>query len=191
MPEGSKFAIAIDEASVASSKLFPNKFVNINDHPRGLLTPMLQCIASCDIPVVIAGTAFMLQHGQQVQSDIAKGVSKDFLSDFKVFAIEDVKSYIEGYIDLTDCNIEAIDNWKYLEGRPRLSARLVSEIIKAESTNATMPKQEVLEIAVQRTVFAVKQRLMERLSALADKYLNSVDPNDRMKLTLEKLFISC
>ncbi|KAF9404713.1 hypothetical protein BGZ76_006838 [Entomortierella beljakovae] len=195
MSEGSKFAIAIDEASVASSKMFPNKFINNNGHPRGLLTPMLECIARYSMPVIIAGTAFTLQHGQQVQSDIGKGVSGDYLSDFEVFAIEDVKTYVEGYIDLTDCNHEVIDDWKFLEGRPRLSARLVSEIIMTESKlnpTATMTKQEVLESAVKQTVFAVKQRLMERLSTLADKYLTSVDPCDSiMRKTLEKLFISC
>ncbi|KAF9201189.1 hypothetical protein BGZ49_008578 [Haplosporangium sp. Z 27] len=192
MPNGSRFSIAIDEASIAS-KLFDSKFKNVNNHNRGLLTPMLQLLVGINMPVMIAGTAFTLRHGQQIQSGIGKGVSNSYLSEFELLTIDQVKTYIESYLDLSGCDASTIDNWKYLMGRPRLSARLLAEIIEAEKKfGESKSKQYVLEWAVDHTVKAVAGRMQTRLSTLAERYIGSVDPLDRpMQKILEELFVSC
>ncbi|GJJ75042.1 hypothetical protein EMPS_07400 [Entomortierella parvispora] len=181
-----QFAIAIDEATVGSN-LFDGQFKNHKDHGRGILTPLLEHISPYPIPVLIAGTSFTLQHGRKVKSDI------NFISDYKPLSIAEVEAYIQKYLDFSDCDFTAIEEWDYLAGRPRLASRLLLEIVQAENNHGeSQTKQWILEKAVSTTLRAVEGRLKTRLQDLAEKYILSEDPMDSlMKSILEDLFLSC
>ncbi|GJJ78316.1 hypothetical protein EMPS_10675 [Entomortierella parvispora] len=187
-----QFAVAIDEAT-SGSNLFDGLFKNHNDHGRGVLTPLLEFIAPLAIPVLVSGTSFTLRHGEKVLSDIGKGVSENYISDYKPLTMAQVEAYIQRYLDLSGCDFTAIEQWKYLAGRPRLASRLVLEIVQAEENQGkSQTKQWVLEKAVSTTIRAVEGRLTTRLQDLAERCIDSVDPHDSsMRSILEDLFISC
>ncbi|RUS19891.1 hypothetical protein BC937DRAFT_86768, partial [Endogone sp. FLAS-F59071] len=192
LPHGSQLAIAIDEASTAS-KLFYPKFQNIHGKPRGLLMPMLEfLIPSHPIPVVIAGTSFTLKHGDIVESGVGKTTNENIIMDFEMLTIDKVKAYIEHYLDLSGCNIERIEDWKYLAGRPRLAARLLCEIIQGENRGQSVTKQTVLERAVKETVNVISKRLTQGLSFLIKDVIGKRDPVAKIfQSILENIFISC
>ncbi|GJJ78300.1 hypothetical protein EMPS_10659 [Entomortierella parvispora] len=190
-----QFAIAIDEATVGSN-LFDGQFKNHKDHGRGIIAPLLKHIVPYPIPVLIAGTSTTHQphqHGRKVKGDIGKGVSENFISDYKPLSIAEVEAYIQKYLDFSDCDFTAIEEWKYLAGRPRLASRLLLETVQAEKNyGKSQTKQWILEKAVSTALRAVEGRLTTRLQDLAKRYIDSEDPCDSpMKSILEDLFISC
>ena len=171
-----QLVIAIDEASLGN-KLFYSKFKNNNGHDRGLLTPIIYCLPE-NISIVMAGTSFSLRHGDSVISDVGKLISVDYLSDFQTLTIEDVEAYIRSYLNLSDCKIENIENWKYLAGRPQLAARLIYETVQEERHNVTESKQAVLEKAVNKTVMSISEHLKSGLHKLAEECLTKNDPQN-------------
>ena len=187
---------AIDEANVASSKIksLNDKFENRNGHSRGLLTPMLEILDLFDISMVIAGTAFSLKQGSNIQSDIGKGQDIEYLTDFKFMTSENVKTYISQYLNLSHCNIDIkdIENWKYLIGRPRLAARVVVEIINAEKNQNTKTKQDVLEIAVDKTVQVICKAMEKHLEKIVNEEYGKKDISTKsLRDILETLFVNC
>ena len=94
---------------------------------------MVEFLYRQPVSIVIAGTSFSLEQGKSIQSNIGKGITDDYIVNFQTLTIKDVESYLEYYLDLSECNFKDIEEWKYLEGRPRFAARLVLEIIREES----------------------------------------------------------
>ena len=186
---------AIDEANVASTKIksLNGKFENRNGHPRGLLTPMLEVLDLFEVSMVIAGTAFSLKQGDSIQSDIGKGQDAEYLVDFKFMESEDVKTYISQYLDLSECDTNKIDNWKYLTGRPRLTARLVFEVICAEKNpETTKTKQAVLETAVDKTIHIVREAMETHLENVVKEAYGKKDISTKsLREVLENLFVNC
>src|SRR5688572_30480453 len=121
----------------------------MNNHTCGLLTPMIEFLNRRSAPIVIAGTSFSLEQGKCIQSDIGKGVTKDYLVDFQTLTIKEVESYLEYYLDLSGCNFKDIEEWKYLACHPRLAAHLVLEIIHEENASkGNISKQDILKASV-------------------------------------------
>ena len=181
---------AIDEANVASTKIksLNGKFENRNGHQRGLLTPMLEILDLFEVSMVIAGTAFSLKQGDSIQSDIGKGQDAEYLVDFKFMESEDVKTYITQYLDLSECDTD----WKFLTGRPRLAARLILEVIRAEQNLKTKSKQTVLETAVDQTVHVVRKAMETHLENVVKEAYGKNDISTKsLRDILETLFVNC
>jgi transcriptional/translational regulatory protein YebC/TACO1 len=103
---------------------------------------------------------------------------------------DDVEAYIMRYLDLSDCEINKIEDSKYLVDRPRLVARLVKEIIDAE--NPQKSKQAVLETAVNKTVRLVKDEMTCHLEKMATEAYEKEDlRNLALRKILMTLFINC
>ena len=162
---------AIDEANIASTKIdsLNGQFKNRHGKSRGLLTPMLEILDLFEVSMVIAGTAFSLKQGDSIQSDIDKGQDTEYLVDFKFMKIEDVKAYITQYLDLSGCDTDIIENWKYLTGRPQLAARLIFEIICADKNPERKTKQAVLETAVDKTEHIVRKAMETHLENVVNE----------------------
>ena len=185
---------AIDEANVASTKIksLNDKFENQNGHSRGLLTPMLETLDLFEVSMVIAGTAFSLKQGSNIQSDIGKGQDAEYLVDFKFMESEDVQAYITQYLDLSECDTDIIENWKFLTGRPRLAARLILEVIRAEQNLKTKSKQTVLETAVDQTVHVVRKAMETHLENVVKEAYGKNDISTKsLRDILETLFVNC
>jgi hypothetical protein len=152
---------------------------------------MVEFLDRQPVSIVIAGTSFSLEHGKSIQSDIGKGITDDYIVNFQSLTIEEVKSYLEHYLDLSKCNFKDIEEWKYLEGRPRLAARLISEIIREEDiSKGDKNKQDVLKVAIERTLKAVRKRLTETLSNFVKEAYDGIDTHNWIPM-LETLFINC
>ncbi|CAG8470689.1 11402_t:CDS:2 [Funneliformis mosseae] len=181
---------AIDEANAATTIFFGN-FLNHNNHPRGLLTPLITFLGQLRVPIVIAGTSFTLGHGKSIYGDIGKGVTADYLVDFKMLKLEEVESYLERYLDLSECNLKNIEEIKYLAGRPRFAARFVLEIIRLEKNyNRTISKQDVLKQAIKQTIEAISDRLKSTLENIIKDAYDGSDKNG-WKNIMEVLFVNC
>jgi hypothetical protein len=182
---------AIDEANVASKKLFYGDFRSHNGNPRGLLTPIIEILNLLKVSIIVAGTSFSLKQGSEIQSDIGKEDISEIFTDFKPTESENVEAYIKRYLDLSDCDIEKIENRKYLAGRPRLMARLVKEIINAEKWSQES-KQIVLEAAVNKTVLSFANDMMRNLEAIVNEAYEKEDlENVELRKILMTLFINC
>ncbi|CAG8599176.1 3171_t:CDS:2 [Funneliformis mosseae] len=190
LPGQKSLIFAIDESNIASNKLFSGYFININQHPRGLLTPIIEILRLFKISIVISGTAFSLKQGSDIQSDIGKGNEAKYITNFNTTNSKDVEAYIMHYLDLSGCEIDKIVNSKYLVGRPRLVACLVKEIIDAE--NPQESKHVVLETAVNKTVQLVKNGMTCHLEKLAtEAYEKENLRNVALRKILMTLFINC
>ncbi|PKB98129.1 hypothetical protein RhiirA5_465643 [Rhizophagus irregularis] len=191
LPSQKSLIFAIDESNVASNKLFSGYFRNINNNPRGLLTPMIEILRLFEISIVIAGTAFTLKQGSNIQRDIGKGSKAKYIINFNTTASKGVKAYIMRYLELSDCKIDDIEDSKYLVGRPRLMARLIKEIINAEKVSQEN-KQMVLEYAVNKTVQSIKNDMMDHLEVIVNKAYEKEDwENAELRKILMTLFINC
>ncbi|EXX66432.1 hypothetical protein RirG_123830 [Rhizophagus irregularis DAOM 197198w] len=174
LPGQKSLIFAIDESNVASNKLFSGYFRNINNNPRGLLTPMIEILRLFEISIVIAGTAFTLKQGSNIQRDIGKGSKAKYIINFNTTDSKGVEAYIMRYLELSDCKIDDIEDSKYLVGRPRLMARLIKEIINAEKVSQEN-KQMVLEYAVNKTVQSIKNDMMDHLEVIVNKAYEKED----------------
>ncbi|RGB31720.1 hypothetical protein C1646_244867 [Rhizophagus diaphanus] len=182
---------AIDEANVANKKIFHGDFRNSKGKPRGLLTPIVEILNLSNISIIVAGTSFSLKQDSEVQSDIGKENTSVYFTDFKPTEIKDVVDYLKRYLDLSDCDIKKIENSKYLVGRPRLVARLVREIIKAEKV-LRKDKQIVLEDAVNKTVQSAKNDMTRHLEVIVKEAYEKEDlGNKELRNILMTLFINC
>src|SRR5207247_47097 len=104
------------------------------------------------------------------------GITDDYIVNFQTLTIKDVESYLEYYLDLSECNFKDIEEWKYLEGRPRFAARLVLEIIREESiSKEDKNKRDVLKAAVEQTLRAVRKRLTETLNNFVKEAYDGID----------------
>ncbi|RGB23484.1 hypothetical protein C1646_806432 [Rhizophagus diaphanus] len=101
---------AIDEANVASKKLFDGYFRNHSEKLCGLLTPIVEILNLFKILIVVAGTSFSLKQGSEIQSDIGKDNISEFLIDFKTTESKDVEAYVNRYLNLSEWNIKKIEN---------------------------------------------------------------------------------
>ncbi|CAB4423714.1 unnamed protein product [Rhizophagus irregularis] len=113
-------------------------------------------------------------NGSEVQSDIGKENTSEYFTDFKQTEIKDVVDYLKRYLDLSDCDINKIENSKYLVGRPRLVASLVREIIKAEKVSRK-DKQIVLEDAVNKTVQSINNDMTRHLEVIVKEAYEKED----------------
>ncbi|CAB4381252.1 unnamed protein product [Rhizophagus irregularis] len=191
LPGQKSLIFAIDESNVASNKLFSGYFRNINNNPRGLLTPMIEILRLFEISIVIAGTAFTLKQGSNIQSDIGKGSKAKYIINFNTTDSKGVEAYIMRYLELSDCKIDDIEDSKYLVGRPCLMARLIKEIINAEKVSQEN-KQMVLEYAVNKTVQSIKNDMMDHLEVIVNKAYEKEDwENAELRKILMTLFINC
>jgi hypothetical protein len=69
--------------------------------------------------IVISGTSFSLEQGESVLSDVGKGVTNEYLDEFGSFSIENLESYLGSLLELSECDLRSIEEFKYLIGRPR------------------------------------------------------------------------
>ena len=152
---------------------------------------MIEMLRLFEISTVIAGTAFTLKQGSDVQSDIGKGNETKYITNFNTIDSKEVETYITRYLDLSDCELSTIEDSKYLVGRPRLMARLIKEIINAEKVSQEN-KQMVLEYAVNKTVQSIKNDMMDHLEAIAKEAYEKEDFNNKkLRDALMTLFINC
>lgn len=153
---------------------------------------MIEILRLFEISIVIAGTAFTLKQGSDIQSDIGKEINTKYITNFSIIDSKGTESYITRYLDLSDCEIDKIENCKYLVGRPRLVARLVKETIDAEKQNPQESKQVVLETAVNNTVKLIKDGMTRHLETIATEAYEKTDMgNNALKNILMTLFINC
>jgi hypothetical protein len=143
------------------------------------------------ISIIIAGTSFSLKQGSEIQRDIGKENTLEIFTDFATTKSEDVENYINRYLNLSNCNIKVIKNSKYLVGRPRLTARLVKEIINAEKRSQES-KQIVLEAAVNKTVLSFANDMTRNLEVIVNEAYEKEDlGNVELRKILMTLFINC
>ncbi len=71
-------------------------------------------------------------------------------------------------MNLDDCNVDQIPNFKYLVGRRRLLAQILYYIPKYEQMN--LSKQETLEKAINRSVNEARKKLTSRFKDELDKF---------------------
>ena len=153
---------------------------------------MIEILRLFEISIVIAGTAFTLRQGSDIQSDIGKGNRANYIINFNTTDSKGVEAYIMRYLDLSDCKIDDIEDSKYLVGRPRLMARLIKEIINAEKVSQENNKQMVLEYAVNKTVQSIKDDMMDHLEAIVNKAYEKEDwANEELRKIFMTLFINC
>jgi len=116
----------------------------------------------------------------------------EYLVDFKFMESEDVKTYITQYLDLSGCDTDIIENWKYLTGRPRLAARLALEVIRAEQNSGTKTKQAVLETAVDKTIHIRGKAMETHLEVVVNEAYGKKDIYTKsLQDILEILFVNC
>ncbi|PKY52362.1 hypothetical protein RhiirA4_22779 [Rhizophagus irregularis] len=152
---------------------------------------MIEILRLFEISIVIAGTSFTLKQGSDIQSDIGKGNKTKYITNFSTIDGKDVETYLAHYLDLSGCEIDKIENSKYLVGRPRLMARLVREIINAEKVSREN-KQIVLENAVNKTVQSVKNDMICHLETIANEAYEKEDlKNVTLREILMTIFINC
>lgn len=113
--------------------------------------------------------SFALKHGEIIFSDISKRVTKDYLVNFELLKDEVVKSYLDRFFDLSECNPENIEEFKYLASCPRFAARFIMEIIRLEKKcKEDTSKQYVPKKAIEETVKAVSDQLESSLCRIVD-----------------------
>ena len=143
------------------------------------------------VSIVVSGTSFSLEQGESILSDIGKGVINEYLDEFESFTTENVETYLENLLELSDCDLKSIKEFNCLAGRPRFASRLVVEIIRVEAKcGKTESKQNVLKIAIEATIKAISERLKSTL----EKFIEvASDGNDShgWKNTMDALFIGC
>jgi len=186
-----KLVIAIDEANVAH-KLFFGKFLSPNNNSRGILTPMLRFIKDHSIKMIVSVTAFTLNGPDTIQSDIGKTDQTRTFQEYKPLTNEQILEYVKHFLDLSECVVDRIDCFSLFEGRPRLAASLVEEIVKVETEHGkTHTKQNVLEKAIVNTIKEFRRKLEMRLDNLAKNVFTHQTIHAATKSILEKLFLSC
>ena len=152
---------------------------------------MIEILRLFEISTVIAGTAFTLKQGSDVQSNIGKGNEAKYIINFNTIDSKEVETYIMRYLDLSDCELGKIEDSKYLVGRPRLMARLVMEIINAEKVPREN-KQIALEYAVNKTVWSIKNDMIRHLEVIVNEAYEKEDlGNVELRKILMTLFINC
>ncbi|CAB4491594.1 hypothetical protein RhiirA5_418499 [Rhizophagus irregularis] len=186
-----RVVFAIDEASAASTLFYP-RFANSRGHDSGLLTPLVMFLDNFQVPIIIAGTSFSLEYGKS-NSDIGKGKTPNYLIDFEMLTVENIESYLERFLSLSDCNLKDIVELKYLAGRPRFAARIVLEVIRLEKNgNGFISKQDVLKEAIKQTINVISGQLEFKFSEIVEKK-NPYDIVDfhAWKNIMETLFVNC
>ena len=146
----------------------------MNQHPRGLLTPMIEILRLFEISTVIAGTAFTLKQGSDIQSNISKVNKTKYIINFKTTDSKDVKAYIMHYFDLSGCEINKIKNSKYLVSCSCLMAHLVMKIINAEKESQEN-KQIVLKDAINKIMQSIKNDIISHLEVIVDEIYRKED----------------
>ncbi|CAB5390881.1 unnamed protein product [Rhizophagus irregularis] len=167
------------------------KEITNEGHDSGLLTPLVMFLDNFQVPIVIAGTSFSLEYGKS-NSDIGKGKTPDYLIDFEMLTVENIESYLERFLNLSDCNLKDIVELKYLAGRPRFAAHIVLEVIHLEKNgNGFISKQDVLKEAIKQTINVISQ-LEFKFSEIVEKK-NPYDIVDfhAWKNIMETLFVNC
>ena len=144
------------------------------------------------VPIVIAGTFFSLEYGRTIYSGIGKGATTDYLVDFEILTDKMIESYLKRFLNLSDCNLKDIIEFKNLAGRPRFATRLVLEIIRLEEKSKDLSKQDVLESAVKQTIQIISGQLESKFSGIIEreKPYDNVDPHG-WKNIMETLFVDC
>jgi hypothetical protein len=152
---------------------------------------MIEILRLFEISTVIAGTAFTLKQGSDIQSDIGKGNKTKYIINFDTIDCKDVEAYVMRYLNLSGCEIDEIEDSKYLVGRPRLMACLVMEIINSEKV-LRKNKQIVLEYAVNKTVQSIKNDMIGHLEVIVNEAYEKEDlGNLELRKILMSLFINC
>ncbi|PKY47329.1 hypothetical protein RhiirA4_462483 [Rhizophagus irregularis] len=186
---GGQPIFSIDKANIAITKYFFGDFRNLNGKPCGLLTPMVVFLFDQRASIVISGTSFSLEQKESVLSDVSKGVINEYLDEFGSFTIENIESYLRSLLELSECDLKSIEEFKCLIGHPCFASRLVVEIIRVENKyGENKSKQDVFKEAIKATIKAVDERLkstLEKFIEVANDDISRYELDDRSRKLID------
>jgi hypothetical protein len=164
-----RLVVALDEANVAQTKLFPGLFRNSSDPPakRGLLTALTNVLLlpGLEVSILYAGTALTLGTGaKSIQSDIGKANKLSVVTQFEPASEEDVRSFLENILDLSGC--ESVLDVKELQGRARLKTAVIDKLSEQTPEAFSEPdiKTNRLSSAIKDAIDFHYNRMFERLN---------------------------
>jgi hypothetical protein len=166
-----RLIVALDEANVAQTKLFPGLFRNSSDPPakRGLLTALTNVLLlpGIEVSILYAGTALTLGTGaKSIQSDIGKANKLSVVTQFEPTSEEDVHSFFENILDLSGCE-SVLDSTmiRELQGRARLKTAVIDCL--SEQAPEEFPDEPIktkrLSSAIKGAIDLHYKRMFERL----------------------------
>jgi len=157
-----RVSVAIDEANVGYN-LFHGRWESPNTHmKRGLLSPLLWILKRFGwSSVLVAGTGVSLSRGETVQSDLGKPEQTWLVTDFPDTTEEAVAERLQFGLDLSDIDMQKLQDLDRLTGRRRLVASVFDTIITAETKDQS--KQAVLDSAITKAIDKVKDKMKQRL----------------------------
>jgi hypothetical protein len=166
-----KLIVALDEANVAQTKLFPGLFKNSSYPPskRGLLTALTNVLLlpGIEVSILYAGTALTLGTGaKSIQSDIGKANKLSVVTQFEPTSEEDVRSFFENILDLSGCeSVLDSDMIRELQGRARLKTAVIDRL--SEQAPEEFPDEPIktkrLSSAIKGAIDLHYKRMFERL----------------------------
>jgi hypothetical protein len=121
--------------------------------PRSLLSGVNQAIQAIGGKygfIGFAGTSFTLQHAKVLESLVGKDSPNRICTNFVYHNRDLAWDYLSQHLDLTDCDsvFEEPDIMCMLEGRPRLTSRVIMEINEENEQYSSKNKADALKLAI-------------------------------------------
>jgi len=79
------------------------------------------------------------------------------------------KERLEELLELSECDLDSIEEFELLSGRSRLQARVLVELCPLEPDSSEILKQIVLETAIQESIHHHREKFTKRFSMVLNK----------------------
>jgi len=156
---------AIDEAGLAQEFLYGVFRSPKSNHKRGMLTALVESLMEMKVSTIYAATNRSLGMGETLQSDIGKKDISVVISNFEVTNEMSNRANLGRLVNLEGCDLNTIKGFELLlSGRSRFYASLLTELAELEPNGGNLTKQEVLTMAIQRSIANHRKKLVERFS---------------------------
>jgi len=94
------------------------------------------------------------------------------------------KERLEELLELSECDLDSIEEFELLSGRSRLQARVLVELCPLEPDSSEILKQIVLETAIQESIHHHREKFTKRFSMVLNKL------HEKETELLKKLYVA-